>query len=77
MSIINQKVLKENFKNYLNFEKDFYPRIIKKFKSDMHTLKGFWYAMDNIKHLNVLNKRKINKKIFNKIYKLSKKLNDK
>ena len=43
----------------------------------MHTLKGFWYAMDNVKHLNVLNKRKINKKIFNKIYKLSKKLNDK
>lgn len=77
MSIINQKVLREKFKNYLNFEKDFYPRIIKKYKTDMHTLKGFWYAMDNIKHLNVLNKRKINKKIFNKIYKLSKKLNDK
>ena len=77
MSIINQKILRENFKNYSNFEKDFYPRIIKKYKTDLHTLKGFWYAMDNIKHFNTLNKRKINKKIYYKIYKLSKKLNDK
>ena len=77
MCIFNQIVLRENFKNCLNFEKDFYPKIIKKFKSDMRTLKGFWYAMDNIKHLNVLNNRKINKKIFNKVYKLSNKLNDK
>ena len=77
MCIFNQKVLRENFKNCLNFEKDFYPKIIKRFKSDMRTLKGFWYAMDNIKDLNVLNNRKINKKIFNKVYKLSNKLNDK
>ena len=43
----------------------------------MYTLKGFWYAVDNIKDLNVLDKRKINKKIFNKMYKLLNKLNDK
>ena len=77
MCIFKQKVLKENFKSFLNFEKDFYPKIIKKFKSDMYTLKGFWYAVDNIKDLNVLDKRKINKKIFNKVYKLLNKLNDK
>lgn len=77
MSIINQKVLRENFKNYLNFEKDFYPRIIKKYKTDMHTLKGFWYAMDNIKDYGTLNKKKTNEKIYYKIYQLKKKLNDK
>lgn len=73
MSIINRKILEENFKGCLNFEKDFYPKVIKKFKTDVHTLKGFWFAMDNVKHLQVLNKRKINKKIFNKIYNLLKK----
>ena len=77
MSIINKKVLAENFKNYENFEKDFYPIVIKKFKSDIHTLKGFWYAMDNVKDLEILNKKNVNKKIFNKIYNLSNKLNDK
>ena len=69
VGVINNKVI--------NFEKDFYPKIIKKFKSDMYTLKGFWYAVDNMKDLNVLDKRKINKKIFNKVYKLLNKLNDK
>jgi glucose-1-phosphate cytidylyltransferase len=73
MSIINRKILEENFKGCLNFEKDFYPKVIKKFKTDIHTLKGFWFAMDNVKQLQVLNKRKINKKIFNKIYNLLKK----
>ena len=74
MSIINRKILNENFKNYENFEKGFYPKVIKKYKSDIHSLQGFWYAMDNIKDYDVLNKKNINNKIFNKIYKLHKKL---
>ena len=74
MSIINRKILNENFKNYENFEKDFYPKVIKKYKSDIHSLQGFWYAMDNIKDYDVLNKKNVNNKIFNKIYKLHKKL---
>ena len=73
MSIINKKILYENFKQSKNFEKDFYPKVIKKYDSDIHTLKGFWYAMDNIKHYNNLNKRKNNQLIYNKIYNLSKK----
>lgn len=77
MAIINKKILKENFKNYINFEKDFYPKVIKKFKTDIHILKGFWYAMDNIKHFNNFNKIENNIKIFNRIYKLKEKLNDK
>ena len=71
MSIVNRIILKENFKQSLNFEKDFYPKVIKKFISDFHILKGFWYAMDNVKHFNNLNKKKNNQIIFNKIYKLS------
>ena len=74
MSIINRKILEENFKGCLNFEKDFYPKVIKKYKSDIHSLQGFWYAMDNIKDYDALNKKNINNKIFNKIYKLHKKL---
>lgn len=73
MSIINKIILDENFKQCKNFEKDFYPKIIKKYNSDIHTLKGFWYAMDNIKHYNNLNQRKTNQLIYDKIYKLSKK----
>ena len=77
MSIFNQKILKENFKSYLNFEKSFYPKIIKKFVIDFHILKGFWYAVDNIKNLDALNKKKNNNKHFDNIYKLKKKFNDK
>ena len=73
MSIINKIILDENFKQSKNFEKDFYPKIIKKYNSDIHTLKGFWYAMDNIKHYNNLNQRKTNQLIYDKINKLSKK----
>ena len=76
MAIFNLKILKENFKNYLNFEKNFYPRIIKKFKIDFQILKGFWYAVDNVKNLETLNRKKNNRKIFNNIYELKKKLND-
>ena len=73
MSIINKKVLEENFRRCKNFEKEFYPKVIRKYSSDIHNLKGFWYAMDNIKNYNTLNKKSINKNIFNRIYKLSKK----
>ena len=76
MSIINKKILMENFKKFSNFEKNFYPKIIKKFRVDYYTLKGFWYAMDNIKDFGTLNNRLINKKVFNNIKQLKKKLND-
>ena len=50
---------------------------MEKFKIDVYNLKGFWYTVDNVKNLDVLNKVKINKIIFNNIRKLKKKLNDK
>ena len=59
MSIMSKKkVLKVNFASFTNFEKQLYPIIIKKFKSDFCNLEGFWYSIDNIKDLESL-KRKI------------------
>ena len=43
----------------------------------IYNLDGFWYAMDNTKDMDKLNKKKIDKKIYNKINDLLKKLNDK
>ncbi len=76
MSIIKQKVLKENFRHKKNFEKEFYPLVIKKYNSDMQNLKGFWYAMDNVKDIDILNDKKNNFKVFRKIRYLKKKLYD-
>ena len=77
MCIFNKKILNENFKNYLNFEKDFYPILIKKYKTHFNNLNGFWYAIDNVKHLDALNKKIINKKSYSDVYKLKNKINDK
>lgn len=77
MSIINKKILEQNFKHYNNFEKEFFPRVIKKYKAGIKILKGFWYAMDNVKDLDNLNKKNTNNKIFFKINKLKKYFYDK
>ncbi|WP_440677298.1 nucleotidyltransferase family protein [Candidatus Pelagibacter sp. HIMB1587] len=77
MCIFNKRILMENFKNCFNFEKEFYPKLIKKYEIDFHTLKGFWYAVDNIKHLDTLNKKDIIKKNYLDIYKFKQKINDK
>lgn len=75
ISIINKKILKINFKNFNNFEKSFYPLIIKKYKTNLEQIKGFWSSIDNIKDMNDLNnKMNINKfksvkKIINKLKK--------
>ena len=76
MSIIKKKVLKENFRHKKNFEKEFYPLVIKKYNSDMQNLKGFWYAMDNMKDIDILNNKKDNFNVFKKIRHLKKKLHD-
>lgn len=76
MSIMSKKVLKVNFASFTNFEKQLYPIIIKKFKSDFCNLEGFWYSIDNIKDLESL-KRKNNFSNFKVLKKLEKKLNDK
>jgi len=74
ISIINKKIMDLTFKNFSNFEKDFYPKIIKKFKSDFNHIKGTWYSIDNQKDVNFLNERKTSKYL--SIKKILKKLND-
>jgi len=41
ISIINSALLSNNFRNYNNFEKEFYPRIIKKYKSNFEVSRVF------------------------------------
>ena len=62
MSIVQTKLLKKfykYFKNSNNFEQEFYPRIIKKFKTELVKVKGFWHSIDSIKDLNMVNNSSI------------------
>ena len=72
MAIMKKKILDEKFKDKENFEKDFYPQIIKKFKPAIFQSKGFWCAMDNIKDVDSLNKRGVNKRKFKQVEKIRK-----
>ena len=74
MAIINKKILKEKFTSKVNFEKEFYPKIIRKFQCKMFNLDGIWHAMDNLKDVNTVNKRNENIMMFRKINNIIKKL---
>ena len=69
MALINKKIFnKIDYKSFSNFEISFYPRVLKKNKSSYSQINGFWYAMDNLKEINIANifndKNKISKYIF-------------
>ena len=72
ISIINTKILNLNFRNFNNFEKQLYSIIIKKYKANFESLKGFWYSIDNVKDINLANDKISNKFFF--IKKIKKKL---
>ena len=59
--------------SHLNFEKDLYPRIIKKLKCKFASLKGFWHSIDNVKDINSLNKN-INLKKYKSVINIIKKI---
>ena len=70
ISIISKNLLfKIKFKNFKNFEKEFYPKIIKKFKSSFKTINGFWHSVDNQKDLEFF-KKSNNKTIHSNIIQL-------
>lgn len=77
--IMNVDLLKMKFKNYANFEKKLFPKLIKKFKCNFVDFTGFWHSIDNTKDIEVLkkinNKNKFNgvRKILKKIYKFNEK----
>ena len=61
-----------NFKKSLNFEKEFYPKIIKKNNTKFRDINGFWYSIDNEKDIKNLN-TKLNNLNYSKIKKIKKK----
>jgi bifunctional N-acetylglucosamine-1-phosphate-uridyltransferase/glucosamine-1-phosphate-acetyltransferase GlmU-like protein len=69
ISIIKSELLKQKFKHFNNFEKEFYPQIIKKHKSHLENISGFWHSIDNVKDINILKKNKNIKK-----YKITKRI---
>ncbi len=70
MSIINSNLLKLNFKYFKNFEKEFYPLVIKKGKADFKNLNGFWHSVDNLKDIEILDQDKKKKTDIKKLKKL-------
>lgn len=72
ISILNKNLIfKIKFKKFKNFEKQFYPKIIKKYKSNFKLINGFWHSVDNQKDLKFFNK-KYDKSIYNNIVRLKK-----
>lgn len=56
--ILNKHILsrfRNKYKDYLNFEKQFFPKIIKKYKSNFVKLVGFFHSIDNIKDIDMVN----------------------
>ena len=75
--LINSSILKKYknyFKKFNNFEAEFYPLIIKRFKAQLHILKSFWHSIDNVKDISSANNVKENRIKFYKIKKLKKNL---
>ena len=77
MSIIKTEILKK-FKNFYkcsnNFEETFFPLMIKKYCCKLEKITGFWHSIDNIKDLDMVNKKQINKEKFSSTQKLLSKL---
>ncbi len=73
ISILKSKILKQQLKNFKNFEQDLYPIIIKKYKCKFQKFSGFWHSIDNIKDIVVLkndnDKKKKLSKLLNKFNK--------
>lgn len=57
ISLMNKKLLSTNFKNYENFEKKLYPKIIKKHKCSIKTPQGFFVSIDNMKDIYKTNSK--------------------
>jgi glucose-1-phosphate cytidylyltransferase len=77
MALIKKKILikfKKSFKNSDNFEQFFFPKVIKSYKTNVLKIRGFWHSIDNIKDLEMVDKKNINKIKFKSTKKLKKTL---
>ena len=75
MSIVRTELIKKfnkYFKNSENFEQEFYPRIIKKFRTELVKVKGFWHSIDNVKDLNMVNNSSVKNQKFKRLKSLQK-----
>ena len=52
------------FKNSENFEQEFYPRVIKKFRTELIKVKGFWHSIDSVKDLDIVNNSSVKNQKF-------------
>ena len=58
--LIKTEILKKYnyiFKNSKNFEQTFYPKIIKKYLTNLIKIDGFWHSIDNIKDLAAVDQK--------------------
>tara|TARA_B100000787_G_scaffold166006_1_gene150619 strand:- start:4853 stop:5659 length:807 start_codon:yes stop_codon:yes gene_type:complete len=70
MAVIKTDLLKkfrEFFKNSKNFEQEFYPKVIKRYKTKLMKIKGFTHSIDNIKDLDVVNIKNVQYEKFKNI----------
>ena len=77
MSIIKTNILKKFarvYKNNENFEQTFFPLMIKKYFCNLEKITGFWHSIDNIKDLDMVNKKSVNKNKLLLTQKVQKKL---
>ena len=77
ISILSKNLIEKfskSYKNYLNFEKELFPKIIKKSKSGFIKLNGFFHSMDNLKDIDMVNKNKLFPQRFKGIKKIKKKI---
>ncbi len=74
ISIIKTERLLKNFSYKTDFEREFYPKIIKKFKSNFFKIKTFWASVDNQKDIDILNKKSQDK--FKKVRNIKKNLSN-
>lgn len=77
MSIINTNKFirnKKKISDSQNFEKEFFPFFIKKYKTNLVKLKGFWHSIDNIKDIQAINNKKESSIKYLSLLKIKKKI---
>ena len=70
MSIVKTELLRKfdkYFKNAENFEQEFYPRVIKKFRTELIKVKGFWHSIDSVKDLDIVNNSSVKNQKFKRL----------
>ena len=55
ISVIKSNLILNNFKSTFNFEREFYPKIIKRNNTNFEEINGFWFSIDNEKDIKNLN----------------------